>query len=311
MKQKLMYLSIICLTLVMITLMMIPDKDLTKIISNDKIYSIYHSDDNETFSFSILTNNKNSYYFKESYIETSSINNESKELAIEILDIQQGNDEYIYDDITYYQIEINAKIPFKSSNSQIMLTDAFMTINYSNGENVTFSIGEFNYMFSEEINNDISLNNLSATYEEINGINTIGGININLGNIADNNILVTDIKLLSNSVFFNKAKTIEREECSYKSSVSMCLGEELYDFGYIDNQNLDILLGKNNQIQLYCPLIYTLNSRFIHQFSIIIEYQINNESKTFVIDDFPFMKTTIFNQEYEEFYNEYTISSSN
>ncbi len=298
---------IILITILIFVLLLKEDKELI-IISNDSIISVYHSDNLETFTIEILTNQPNRYQFDSDFITTIQLKNSEQELSIDIKEIVKSSESITYKEEEMYLITLIMELPFISNDLLIQMERVFCVLNYDNGSSLEFEIGEFNYLFLETFGKDLSLNNLSATHQTVNGFNTIGGISIELGNLSTNNILIKDIDILSLSTSVNKNLTMIRDECNYMSTVEECLGIDVYSFSYPQNSVLsEILVKKNNNTQIYIPLIYTEKYQFIHEFAIIITYEINDEEKTLVIDDFPYMRTSIFsNMETDQVY-EYRI----
>ena len=309
-KNNLLYIILIVLVISLtLTLFIRKEKELT-IISRDYPYSIYHSDNYETIDIEILTNSPGDYHFNQEYIISTKLYNHTQELSIDIKDIKISDTAIPMNDSQYYQVIFECAIPFQSNDLSIEMEEVFLEIIYENMETIEISVGEINYLFRDVQTSHIVLSNLSATHEIIDGYNTIGGINIELANTSSDNIMITDIKLLSSSVFFNKERILTTKTCDYQSTVRDCLGVEEYDFKVeAEDIMLNMLLGKNNRLELYIPLLYQ-DTDFIYQFAIVIEYQINNQTEMFIIDDFPYMKTSIFNSFYEEDCHVYTIKNN-
>ena len=142
----------------------------------------------------------------------------------------------------------------------------------------------------------------------INGYNTIGGINLSLSNHSNSNITITDISILSESVRFNTFFLTEREPCDYRATVVDCLALNDYSFTtYNVYETMNSLLSPKNSTSYYIPLSY-LDSPFIHRFGIQLTYTIDGEERLYILDDFPFMKTSLFQEEYEDNYHVYTIN---
>lgn len=280
------------------------------IISKDYVYSIYHSDNYETIKLELLTNNKEDYHFIKDYIISSTIYNDDQELSVTITNISISNESIDFLNDQFNQVLIELKLPFVSNDYLVEIEDAYLEIVYDNNESIAISIGEINYLFRTNYGRDISLNNLSATHEEYKLVNTVGGVNIELGNLSNSNINITNIDILSNSIHINKDYITEQEACEYTSTVSDCLNTEFNIFNApVREEQLNILLGKNNSINLYLPLTYSETYRFIYEFVIIIDYEINGIKSQTVIDNFPYMSTSIFSTLSEEDSHVYTIQN--
>ncbi|AIO19306.1 hypothetical protein KQ51_01430 [Candidatus Izimaplasma bacterium HR1] len=310
-RNNALYILLIALVTTLTVLLLVREEKELIIISRDYQYSIYHSDNYESIDIEVLTNMPSSYHFNQDYIIDTKFYNNEEELSISIKDITISSNEIMYQDEPFYQIVFAFKLPFVSNDLLIEMEDVNLEIVYENMEKVSISIGELNYLFKEVVPTSITLSNLSATHEEVNGYNTIGGINLELVNNSSYNIMITDFKLLSKSVYINKERVSTNKTCEYQSTTSSCLGIDYYDF-YSDYNDtiLNILLGKNNSTEFYLPLLYNNDSKFIYEFVIVIEYEINNQIEVMVIDDFPYMRTSIFNTFNEDDFNVYKFSNT-
>ena len=307
MKARIMYLTVIVLVITLSILLFIKEDQELIIISSDNVYSIYHSDNYETFTIELLTNQPQNYYFDNNYLSSAALKNDKQDLSIDIVKILHSDDTTLYKENEFYNIYFTAELSFISDDLLISMDNVFLHLNYMNGEEIIVSIGEFNYLFSDSFSSDISLNNLSATHQEVNEINTISGVNLELGNLGDSNILITNVEIVSTNVKFNLGYSILRDECLHTSTVNLCLNTDNYQFNQESNViKTNFILRKNNVINIYLPLTYLNDSKFIYQFSIVVTYDMNNIEKTFIIDDFPYMRTSLFSDQLEGDFHVYT-----
>jgi hypothetical protein len=278
------------------------------IISKEYVYSVYHSDNYETIDIELLTNNKEDYHFEKDYIISSKIYNQNQELSVSITKISTYNEAIILLDQEFNQVMIELELPFVSNDYLVEIEDAFLEIIYDNNESINISIGEINYLFLDNYGRSISLGNLSATHEEYLGVNTIGGVNLELGNQTNHNINITNIDIISNSIHINKDYIKEREACEYTNIAKTCLDIEYNVLNApLSEEEVNILLGKNSDISLYLPLTYNGKYNFIYEFALLIDYEVNGIKERLVIDDFPFMSTSIFSSFSEDDIHVYTI----
>lgn len=298
------------LTLTLSILLLIKEEREVIIITRDYPYSIYHSDNYETIDIEVLTNEPDSYHFSKDYIVSSSFYTEEEELSTSIKDIKKSNHKVLYLEQDFYVVTFRLQLPFESNNFLIEMEEVHLELIYDNQEIIKLQVGELTYLFDDSRYLSMSLSNLSATHEMVHGYNTIGGVNVELSNTSEYNILITDINILSSTVHINKDAVKTNTTCDYIDTVKDCIGVEYYDF-YQEYQDstLSTLLGKNNTIELYLPLIYE-KSKFIYDFSIIIEYKINNQIEHFVIDNFPYMKTSIFTTFNEDDFHVYRLNTT-
>ncbi len=310
-KSNLIYVPLILLVTTLIFILLTKEEVDLKILSSKQLYSIYHTDNLETFKIEILTNKTNTYYFSNEYISTSHLKNEEQSLSVVIKDIKKNYNPISIDDEIYYKITFIVSLPLTANDYLIEMDQTNFEINYTNGKNISFQIGEFNYLYRTNLDLDIALNNLVPTHEMIDQIDTIGGVNLELSNLTNSNIEITDINILSAHTNFNKKYIIERNICEIAMTVEQCLGLENYNFYDSEYYNLSFLLQSNNNINLYLPLKYNTNYPYIDQFVIIVDYTINGVNKQYIVDDFPFINSSHYNTMKEDIYHEYTISDTN
>lgn len=311
MKTKIVFGLLAFLLVIFIILLFIPENKTFKIISSPKVYSILKSSDNETFTIQFLVNKNNTYYFDENFISSISLNSELDEEIIPLIikEISYDSMIYEYENDKYYIVEIKLEVGFNSDDFLIKFEKAYLELNYSNNEELKLYIGEFNYCFNEDINTELSLNNLYSTVKEINGVNTVTGVYIKLNNISDENLVITNFNLGSNSVYFNNFYLSEIfVEPDLFDNVEDVLVLQDYNFNiYSTDVYQSILLRENQSVMIYVPLSYIGDINYIHRFYIEIEYENEAGISKLVIDDFPFINTSIFQESLENEYVTYEI----
>ncbi len=303
MKLKIIGIVIVVLTSILSVLLFIEDTPSTKIIISPKIYSIVKSSDTETFGITFLANDTDSYYFNKDFVANTFLTSDKEEIIpLNIIEIDKSFEYYKVDNQKYYYVTIKLSIGFNSDDYLISLEEAYLNITYSNSKVIKLHIGEFNYLFSEEINYDFSLNDLFSTHKTIEGIDTASGLFLNLGNLSDYNIVITKITIGSKDVLANNFYLTELfEDISLGDYPQDILKLDDYNFFvYGDYNSNSILLRKNNEINLYIPFSYIGSISFLHRFYIQVEYIVNGEEKVFLIDDFPFINTSCYKEELEE-----------
>lgn len=311
MKTKIVFGLLAFLLVIFIILLFIPENKTFKIISSPKVFSILKSSDNETFTIQFLVNKNNTYYFDEDFISSASLNSELDEEIIPLIikEISYDSMIYEYEKDKYYIVEIKLEVGFNSDDFLIEFEKAYLELNYSNNEDLKLYIGEFNYYFNEDINTELSLNNLYSTVKEIDGVNTVTGVYIKLNNISDENLVITNFNLGSNSVYFNNFYLSEIfVEPDLFDDVEDVLVLQDYNFNiYTTGIYQSILLRENQSVMIYVPLSYIGDINYIHRFYIEIEYENEAGVSKLVIDDFPFINTSIFQDSLEDEYVTYEI----
>ena len=182
----------------------------------------------------------------------------------------------------------------------ISIIDAKLELSYEMDEMISLEIGEFNYMFGNESNPFLTLGNLYITHELIDGIDTAGGLVLELGNLSNKEVSITSIAILSSSVKANQKHTKSLIDLPSSDMKVSDILETAYDFNNVENKELSIDISQNHQNILYIPLSYIGDIKHIERFAVIIHYQDHNEIYQMIIDDFPFIHRSPFHAQYQE-----------
>lgn len=311
MKSKIIFGLLAFLLVIFISLLFIPDDKPLKIISSPKIYSIHRSSELESFKIEFLVNKNDTYHFSKEYISSVSLNSELDEeiISLDINDISFGNGTYTYENEEYYLVEFKLRIGFNTDDYLIDFNKTYLSIEYNNSEELKLFIGEFNYVFNDDINNEISVSNLSSTVFQIDGINTVSGIYIELNNISNENLIINRFCLGSNTIEFNNyfLSEIYVEPDLFTEVKDILLVDEYNYKGTSNKIEQTILLRENQSITLYIPLNYIGDIDYIHRFYFEIEYENNLGKNSMIIDDFPYISTSNFQENLEDEYIIYEI----
>ncbi len=312
MRIKLVGGLIVFLLLVLSLLLFIKDNSNIEIITSPKIYSLFKSSEFESFDIPFLTNDSASYFFNEDYISKIVLVSDNDEIIpLTIKEIVKTNNFYNYADEEYNYLTFNLQIAFNSDDYNIVMNKAYLKITYKNAKEIMLYIGEVNYLFSSDENYDLSLNNLLSTHGMVNGKDTSTGLFLNLGNLSNNNLIITKIEIGSNNIVSNNDYLSEIEVIpNYDDSLETVLGIANYDYKIIPKETTkQILLRKNNEIMLYVPFSYTGEIGYIYRFYVKVYYYDEGVLKVFIIDDFPYINTTTFKQELMKDFYYYEFSN--
>ncbi len=311
MKFKLILFVNSILLIIASVLFFYQDSTPIKIITNKQIKSILGTSEQERFSYEILTNKPNSYYFDIDFISNATIENDQEKIILNTIDIIKIGQLEINQEEEYYQVSFVFTLGIISNGLEINYQNAQLVLNYKNNESISLNIGEFNYIYDDWMESDITLGNLIGTHETIDGLDTISGVYLELGNASNSNITIKSIDIINSQVTPNLFHTKKMYEIvSYKDQVKTILGMEYYDFKIKnDDIELNLLLLRKNTLSIYIPFSYIGEIQYLHRFPIRITYELNNEIKEMIIDDFPFMKTSIYGSDYERFYEYYEIKN--
>ena len=130
---------------------------------------------------------------------------------------------------------------------------------------------------------------LSALTDEIDGIETIVGINATIRNNIDSDIHIKSITLGN--------KHYELDYMNYKTknidSISdLNSSNESYSYKqlFIEEGDMSLIINRKNMINLFIPLKYTKQIVCVERFPLYVTYEINGNDMTFIQDDFQFVK---------------------
>ncbi len=275
------------------TVFLIKDKEPLTLTTSPYIYSYKYTTETEYFHVKLLSNDRDSYYVLQESIDKLQLTYNEETIPLLLKEIK------VYETETdQFLIDLSLQVAFHSNDYYIDYPQAYLEITYTNNKEVSLYIGEFNFLFKSENTSDLDFMNLSATYQEVDGINTVSGIVIDLVNKSGNNIIIKDIDILSSSTHINNDYIIEVFD-PVDSFIDMATFlDQDYSFFDYEKEPLDLFMQAYEQKKLIAPLIYNGDISFIHRFVLIITYIDGTEEKTYIIDDFPYMNTSIFNPEY-------------
>ena len=281
-------------------LFLFTDDEPLSITSTSSIHSYMKTSDTEYFHIQLLSNKKESVFFIEEGIVSSSITDNVEVIPLEVQEInlsETSSGSYI--------VDYTFKIGFHSEDYEIQLEEAFLKLQFQH-ELLEVYIGEFNYLFYEDVNMDLSLMNLEATYTELEGINTVSGLMITLRNNTFYNIVIKDISIFSKDVdVMNSEVFILYEDIDNFTEVSTILQKDFdpYDFS---EEEITISIRNGETETLFAPVIFNGDIDYIHRFCMKITYLIGDTEYVYYIDDFPFMRENLFFSDYEEYHYLYT-----
>ena len=166
-------------------------------------------------------------------------------------------------------------------------------------ESLELLIGEFNYLFGRENNPFLTLGNLYTTHEEVLGIDTVGSIVLELGNISNKDLSITSVTMLSQSAKVNQAYVKPVLDVpNMDDNVSDILGLT-YTFDHFEDRRLSIDVRPSNSTTLLLPISYVDTITHIERFALEIIYTDQYQEYHMIIDDFPFIIRSPFDSQYE------------
>lgn len=291
-------LFVVSLALAIVLLLDAPESSL--LISHPMIHSHVYSDPLETIRIEIMTNDPDNYRFDATYVHRAAIGIEDEVTAFDVMAVERAG-ESIYQGQPMTIVAFVLRIAVVPDDARISYPDAKLYLHYKNGQELTLPIGEFHYLFGVS-DQDVALIGLNATHETIDGINTIGGIALELRNRSDRTIYVRDIELVAEGVILNLTRRVRDRPCDGAMTVVDCLGSS-YAFDVVPPlTTLQDLVLPHQPYQVYVPLSY-VDAHVIHRAAIVVTYEIDGERRRLILDDFPFIRTARYQTAFEEWYD--------
>jgi hypothetical protein len=291
----------------MIVVLLLQKEQKHLLITAPKVHSYYYSDKTETIPIHVLTTLPDHYYYDMQYMSNCAIYSDQQTIAFDMYDVRVNETNYNHMDLVFQQVSFYLKPQVILTNTVIKMEEAQVVITYQNGQELTFSIGEFNYVFDASFNDDLALGHLSATVHSNLGFPTVSGLNLLLTNNTTSNITIRNIELVSSSVIANTRQLIKRTPCDKHTAVKDCLGVTHYNPNTLPEMDeLSYTMTKDQSIELYVPLSF-ISYRHAERFSVRIIYEHHGQERIYYIDDFPFIQTLPFQDGYKEEYITYEL----
>ena len=281
------------------------EKAQLKVITSPSIYSFKQTTKVETFRIPILMNLEDSIYTDIEFVSSVELIGVEEVIPLKLQDIVVGTEMYDYNNTSYYPVYFNCKVGFESNDYEIDIDQASIHVTYKNESEYTWYIGEFHYLFEEETTEDLLLGNYQATVFDHHDKKSVSGLHIELFNNSNSNITITNIEFPSLSVRLNNDYSIAYDEdIDMFEEVTNVLSKdyEMYQYQLDPKEHL---VRIRNYTRIYIPASFNGDIHYLHRSYIIITYIIDSKECVLVIDDFPFISTSIFDKDYQSDFRYY------
>lgn len=306
MKQIIVTISILVLMIVAIFIIYYKNdvSKTIKVTTFEKGYnyvSKYH--ENEEVIIDIYLSSKNTYITNINNINECFIEDKNKENLIKLKLSNIINKNIVsLNNNTFYQYQFIFNIDIKTESFyEVLLSDAYLNINYLENDNIRIKIGSFSYYkipHTNDENNFLSLSRVRAIVNEIDNIKTIVALDLGIKNNTNHDIEIIEIRPLDVSLQASYGDVINTEGLSYYPSddLKSILGYE-YSFSFNnDAQALSIELAKGCNLYYLFPLKYKF-SYAINDVGFIIKYELDGQIYNFYFDDFIYFSNTNYNND--------------
>ena len=265
--------------------------DDVKIISIRKEYNLVFDKEDDVLEVPLYLSRKNTFLSNIDQISQIYLSNDDTKFVAYAERVDEGieleyNKEKYYEYI--YNLSFNAYDEF---SEPIFMPDAKINIIYKNDESISLGIGNMCLYFNKKNNslNDLIVTKLSSVTNVIDDKETIVGINIKLYNNTSDVISLNSIKLYNKFYDFDymnyENKTVDN---------FLNLKERNNDYSYtalsIPTGDMKYKINPEESFEAFIPMKYIKNIYIVDRLPLYIDYQISDESKTYVLDDFQFIR---------------------
>ena len=297
MKNKIIAISLIGLFFaVFITSILLLNKYKSfRILSIKKEYNVVSTKETTDIEIPIYFEKNNSFLTKKKTIKSSYIENDSNRFMVDIKSVDEGI-KIKYESVLYYEfVFIVSFSSYDDFSEPLFLEDACFTINYQNGEKMSYEIGNVEiYLNTTEDKTNIQLMSSEAVVNNVEGKDVIVGLNISLRNDNNDSIKINKIKTLNKFYEYDYINYL-KDKLSYKQNLL-----EKYDNSYsyttqsLSSDDLNLEIKSKETCALFVPLRYLNGVRYVDNLPIFIEYTIKGVKYVKVIDSFTYMSMSNF-----------------
>ncbi len=292
--MKIIQSSLVALIMLLAVIMWFDVEKELMVIAKENDVLMVKSDELETFSYDLLTNLSESYYFNSDFISSISLKNSENEIVLNLERVREIDEIVEVNNQKYYPIRLYFKVGISFSEIDLYIDEAQLYIFYDNGEKLVLPFGDFVYIVNTPFQKDLAINALNATYGTINNEKTVTSVSMEISNQTGKSVEITNIYLPTEKVKLNLF--LAKRDYFCVEDVKQCLDIPNYDFR---NEPVDKVISwlilPNQNIQFVLPFAY-IDITTMYRFPVIIEYQVNEEKRFWVMDDFPFMQTIPFDE---------------
>lgn len=255
--------------------MMVVEKDYARVLTEDEVIDVilYISDDK-------------SFFTNKDLISSAHLVSEQDEAEIEIIDIRNGEDRVIYDNITYHKFYISMSLKSLFSQSlELDFINAQLVLQYENDVEMIFDLGQISLLF-HQLNQPPHID-----FDRLYSIHNDGmtALYISLINKTDETIEITGFNNLVKDMTFDCGGSLliyqENDRIlnidDYLPNYQRVVDE------FEDSQSIYM----THDIDLLIPTQYLGDINYINRFPVIIDYIYHGQAYTYVIDDFLFYDT--------------------
>ncbi|HPE00117.1 MAG TPA: hypothetical protein PLB83_02675 [Bacillota bacterium] len=293
MKRVIYFVIIVYLIVGALILIFLEEKsDKINYFTIDMDYSRMMSSE-ETLSFSLFIDNNQNFLIDKNNITSVALSNAEMEISVSLLDLFEAENNIEYQNKLYYQFIIEVGFDEVSlAGLDLAIEEAFLNINYINGEMLKVSIGDLYLTFKEiEIDNYLDYVSLSCLTEIVEEQEYVGGVVIKFNNLTNQDIEIIDVTSNNRKIGFSIKNYYFNEE-----KPTGFVSQIIENYLDMELEKETFVLNENGYYVI--PIVYLDGFEKIFRFPITIEYQYNNSVYELCIDDYLFLNEMVNFDEY-------------
>jgi len=269
-------------------------------------HTYHHQSTLKTIEIPILINTLETYHLNEEAIESVRIQDDHQVIPIHLVRVEHEYSAFI-NQHQWHQLNLVVAPSFETEDANFTLESAKLVINYKNGEQTLFNIGEFNYQFkTTETDHNLLIKAMHNTHENLGFGMTSTGVVLTLENQTNTQTCLIDVSI--NSAFIKPSFGSIK---NYTGAIEpfMTSDDIIPNYNHlIRNQKsvVPICFNRYESQTLYVPFDYTKET-LLYQYPLTLTFRQDGDISQIIIEDFRFIKQSMFEVLNEEVINHYVF----
>jgi len=280
------------------------DNHQVQIKTLNQTHSYTYTNALKTFTIPVLVNTLDTYYFNKEAITSIKLKNNDEVLPLTLSKVTTGHQQEdwieLYLDFNFMHTQEEGTLNFETASIEIT---------YINQEVLTLEIGEFNVFFHDHSNpSNIVIQAIHNTHQDLGFGMTSTGVILRIYNDSNQPLTLHDVSLNTHNIKagFSHITPYDKDIVPYMTSHDI-----IKDYDHLNKTHRmhpPFLIPAYETATLFIPFDY-LTPTILYQYPLFLTFDHNQEEKKIIIDDFTFIKRTLFESINQEGMNHYEPSS--
>ena len=260
----------------------------------ERPYSQVITDEKERFEVLIYLSETDTFLSTKNAIIDARLLGDDSELELSVSSIDYLEMMTTFQNQSYYVYRYAFDLSdYEFEGLPMIFDNAFLQLSYENEYVIDFEIGSV-YLLWQVIDEttDFDFFRLSGLYGNYNNQTLLQGIRIGFDRFIEGEITIHSITCGLNDIHFNLEYTLLHDEIIEGYTLYETLGTEYDPFDTTLN-NVEYSFEISPSIVYAIPLNYRRQNLELTRFPLIIDYEMDQETKQLVIDDFMFKTESV------------------